>query len=480
MEGLIEPQNVGWSFGGDPASDFSVLFQAAPVGLAVLDSDLRFLHVNDHLADINGVPVAAHIGHTLRELLPDLAPEVEPRFRAVLESGSAQLGLKVTGITPKAPGQRRAFIENVTPLADGGGHVRHLLIGIHEITALDEAESALRESERTLRASQQLSPEGFAIIRAVRDGAGAVVDFIWEYANPAAEAIVRGGPLAERSMAAVFPASLGHPQMFPRYVDTLTRAEPSEVEYPHEFRGKVHWFQDAAVAIDPDRVAVVFRDITERRRLTDQLELVTREFRHRVKNSIAVVASLVRSEARFAPDVPSFAKALLQRLEALSSAQDLLGADAGATVALGDIAAAALGAFAEHRLTIRSGPEAPVRSGVVTLLTLALHELATNAVKHGALSRPEGSAELTWTLDENRVRLVWRETGGPRVSPPKQEGFGSRLLTEAARRLPNGALDRDFAPGGLTATIAFDQATDAEEVPSDASSPALGERARPA
>lgn len=436
--------------------DFDLLFQVAPAGLAVFDRDLRFLRCNDFLAGINGLPVDAHPGRTIRELLPDLAPEVEPRFRAVLETGEPQQSLKVTGITPQAPGRRRTFIESALPLKDADGVVRFLLVGVQEVTALEAAEAALRESERKLRTSQQLSPECFTILRAVRDDFGEVVDFVWEYANPATEAIVRAGPLAERRMLEVFPDSGRHPHMFPRYARILSETEPSEVEYSYDYRGATLWFRDAAVAIGPEHVAVGFRDITVRRRLRERLELVTGEFRHRVKNSIAVVAGLIRREAKFAADVPAFAAALLGRLESLNAAQDLLTAENHEDVALAEIAAAALAPFQAHRLEVRAGPEAQIPSGCVTLLAMALHELATNAVKHGALSRPNGRAQLSWTSGNGRVELLWAESGGPPVTAPTREGFGSRLILEAAERLTHGTLRREYRPDGLRVTIAFD------------------------
>lgn len=437
--------------------DFAALFQVAPVGLGVLDPQLRYVQCNDFLAEINGIPADYHLGRSVRELLPELAPEVEPRFYLAFRTGQAQRALKVTGSTPKAPGVRRTFLESVTPLTDRQGRISHILISVEEITTLEETQAALRESERTLRASQQLSPEAFTILRAVRDADGKVIDFIWEYANPATELVVRAGNLSERRMLEVFKAARDHPMMFPRYAQMLSTTEVSEVEYAHEHRGVSYWFRDAAVAIDAERVAVGFRDITAQKRVADQLQLVTGELRHRIKNSILVIASLVRREAKFARDVPEFTAALLTRLSALASVQDLLTADGNSDVALGDIVHAALGPFEARRLEVRPGPDLPVRAGSVTLLAMALHELATNAIKHGALSSPEGSATLSWTVEGDRVELDWSETGGPPVSAPSRKGFGSQLIEDAAERLPQGALRRVFRPEGLRVTITFNR-----------------------
>lgn len=446
--------------GSDGAEvDFESLFQVAPIGLAVLDPDLRYVRCNDILAQMNGIPAQALLRRTVREVFPEMPAEIERRLRSVFLTGEAETEVRITGAMPSAPNRRRTWVETMTPLKGPDGKVRQVLVGVQELPALLEAETSLRATERALKASQRLSPDGLTIIRAIRDAQGSVVDFVWEHANPAAQVIMGQDSLVGRRLSEVLPGSREHPDLFPRYARLLTQAEASDVELSYDLGGKVIWFSDTAVAIDSERVAIGFRNISRRKQAEEQTRLVSGEYRHRVKNVIAVVAGLVSQQARFATDVPQFANALLQRLEALAGAQDLLAAsDAEHDVPLERIVQAALGPFQAPRLQVDLGPPLSVRAGTVTLLTLALHELATNAVKHGALSVAGGSARLNWTLEDGRVELTWSEMEGPPVSIPEREGYGSRLLTDAARSLPRGVLRREFRPEGVRVTIAFDLA----------------------
>lgn len=443
--------------------DFAAVFQAAPVGLLVLDRALRYVACNETLSGINGIPAEKHLGKSVRELLPDLAPEVEPRFLAVFETGRATSNVKVVGSTPRAPGLRRTFLENVTPIRRPDGQVEHILVSVQEITALEEAEGALRERERVLRVSQQLSGDGFLIVRAVRD-AGAVVDFVYEYANPAAEKALRSGQLAGRTLLEAFPESRDHPSLFPRYVRLLGGKEPEEVEIEFDRDGASGLFRNCAVAIDDQRLAVSIQDLSAHRRTEEQLRLVGGELQHRVKNLISVVRGLVLLSAKSAGDVAGYCKVLLERLSALGAAQDLLSRSGDTGVTLGDVVAAVLAPFGSPRLQTGPGPAVAVPGSAVSPLTLALNELATNAIKHGALGAAEGTASLSWSVTDGRVELAWSEQGGPPAAPPTRRGFGSRVIKEAVGRLPNGTLNQASGAGGLEVVIAFDAPSNADRI----------------
>ncbi|MEY9178777.1 hypothetical protein ABIG06_000483 [Bradyrhizobium sp. USDA 326] len=116
--------------------------------------------------------------------------------------------LKINGSTPKSPEVQRAWLESVRPLRSRDGALRHILVSVQEITALERAEAALRESERILRASHQLSPDGFTILRAIRDDDGECIDFAWEYANSAVEEVLNMGPLIGKRLLEVPPETV--------------------------------------------------------------------------------------------------------------------------------------------------------------------------------------------------------------------------------------------------------------------------------
>jgi PAS domain S-box-containing protein len=323
--------------GGRYRVDFDALFQVAPIGLAILDEHLRFVRCNDRLAEINGIPVDDHIRRTVGELLPGIAPEVEEAFLLVFSTGRPSDELRVVGNTPRAPGRTCWFLENARPLVDEEGTVRHILVSVQEVTALEEMRRSLKQSESTFRASQQLSPDGFAILRAVRDRSGQVMDLECEYANPAAEAAVRTQPLTGRKLRQILASQDGGEARFRWYADVLRgrRVEERELEYRSEDGSA--WVRASCIAVDSERIAVGFHDTSETRRVEERLRLVTREYRHRLKNLIAVASALVFQGAKNATDVESFSAALVQRLSAMAAAQDILGDEDSDAVTLSTI-----------------------------------------------------------------------------------------------------------------------------------------------
>lgn len=124
-------------------AEIETIYQSAPIGLNVLDTNFRFVRINQRLADINGLPIEAHIGRSVRELLPDVADAAEQLLRIVLETGSPLLNVEITGETPAQPGIQRTWLENFLPLKDGDR-----IIGIstvcEEITDRKQAQLALQ------------------------------------------------------------------------------------------------------------------------------------------------------------------------------------------------------------------------------------------------------------------------------------------------------------------------------------------------
>jgi PAS domain S-box-containing protein len=122
------------------------IYQNAPVGLCILDRDLRFVRINEHLAEINGIPAAEHIGRTVRELMPELADTVEPEMRRILETGEPRLNLEIVSETPAQPCVKRSWLEQWLPITDAKGQVTGLSIVVEETT---ERKRLLGELERS-------------------------------------------------------------------------------------------------------------------------------------------------------------------------------------------------------------------------------------------------------------------------------------------------------------------------------------------
>ena len=126
------------------------LYQNTPVGMCVLDRDLRYLRINERLAEINGIPAADHIGKTVRDLMPKLADAVEPEMRCILETGEPKLDIEIVSETPAHPGVKRTWVEQWLPIKNSEGQVIGLSIVVEEITARKRAAEALRHINENL------------------------------------------------------------------------------------------------------------------------------------------------------------------------------------------------------------------------------------------------------------------------------------------------------------------------------------------
>ncbi|WP_349962487.1 PAS domain S-box protein [Rhizobium sp. ZPR3] len=200
----------------------------------------------------------------------------------------------------------------------------------------------------------------------------------------------------------------------------------------------------------------VARDISERKRVAEGQELLLREMNHRTKNIFAVIGAVVGLSERTSTSIQEFAGDLRARVNALAIAHELtLPGASGASVQSHDTTLFTLikALFAPHqdggtdRVSI-NGRDVPVRGTILTSLALLLHEFATNAVKYGALSSPEGRIAINIGCDDDFV-LTWTELGGPPTARPEGPGgFGSQLERATISSL-HGAIDREWNPSGL-------------------------------
>ncbi len=186
------------------------------------------------------------------------------------------------------------------------------------------------------------------------------------------------------------------------------------------------------------------------RRRDRERELLLREMEHRGRNTYAVVESIVRNT--LVNDRAS-ANAIAGRVRAVSSANDLVNQSDDKTVPLQALLSLEFAPNPETRLRT-SGPFIEVSSDAARKLGLVFHELATNAMKHGALSNPDGRVDVSWQADGRMVRLTWCEQNGPAVSPPTRQGFGTMIVTESLKSL-SGKTTFDFDPAGLRCDMYF-------------------------
>jgi PAS domain S-box-containing protein len=141
-------------------AEIEAIYQSAPIGLNVLDKNLRFVRINQQLAEMNGVPIAHHIGRTIREVLPDLAETAEEVMQSILTTGEPLLNVEIRGETPAQPGVERIWLEHFLPLKDERGEVIGISTVCEEITERRRSEEALRASEECLRLAQKAARAG--------------------------------------------------------------------------------------------------------------------------------------------------------------------------------------------------------------------------------------------------------------------------------------------------------------------------------
>ncbi len=235
------------------------------------------------------------------------------------------------------------------------------------------------------------------------------------------------------------------------------------------------WFRSRAVGItSPDGQIVewitAMRDVHEPKLARERAAIMLGESRHRLKNLVTIIDALAKSSrpaGNSTPETDAFLKRFVGRLHALGAAADLALAGDNRIMNLGAAARATLAPFTEGHSHIQiSGPDTILSQETGGSVALALHELATNAIKYGALSAPDGSVSLTWetapVADGERVVITWKEHGGPPPKPPEKPGFGTRVIRAAASRERDGQVEIEYPADGLYCRLSFTQATRTE------------------
>ena len=201
------------------------------------------------------------------------------------------------------------------------------------------------------------------------------------------------------------------------------------------------------------------RDITERRAAEDRQNLLVRELHHRVKNTLATVQAVLNASLRSSLGLAEFRQAFTGRIASLAKTHALITDDRVQSVSFEHRVSAELRAYDEpgrKRVTV-DGPRVLLASELAVPVGMALHELATNAIRHGALADPDGRVEVTWSLadapDGRVLRWTWNQHDGPPVELPTREGFGSQLLNRVLTLQVGAEVAIAFDPDGLRVTV---------------------------
>lgn len=561
-------------------SELAAIYNDAPVGLAVVGTDFRYQRINARLAEMNGLPVGAHLGRTMREVVPQLADIAEELVRQVAETGLPIINHEIEGETAARPGEHRSFIEHWSPIRDADGKVVAINVVVEEVTAQKRAAEALRASEARLRDVLNSMNEAFLLVdrdfRIVQMNPAALkVDgrpfeqlaglTPWEAWTAAAGTFVETAyrqvmaeqapalleyhyvsdmhdlwldlslyptpdgiavfyrDVSERKCAehqlrqnesrlstalragqlGVFEVTYDDPPFF--YWDRTVRriwgvsdtetitaelywqsVHPDDVarlramgeeifaaKGPRRFdvayrilRASDQQLRWVNVALDvvfdgeaPARMIGTIQDITERKLAEENAQLLMREVNHRSKNLLAVVQSIAHQMARIS-DPETFATRFSERLTALASCHDLLVHSQWKGV---DLEALITSQIAHYKPLLGerihlAGPPLRVTASAAQNLGMALHELATNAAKYGALADDSGDIAITWEVSgpetTRTFHMSWVEAAGRPVSAPLRRGMGSHIITRLLEHALNAVVVLDYPREGLRWSIA--------------------------
>ncbi|MEK0084743.1 PAS domain S-box protein [Benzoatithermus flavus] len=437
------------------------LFDNALDAIFVVDAGGRLADANPAACRLMGWGRAELIGRPLTSLVPAAEAGRMAEAWAAMQHGVPHRGewtlvRRDGGTVPVEIG--------VGILPDG-----RLKIAARDIAERRRAEAALKESDLRLRRIIESDAVGMVVF----DLAGRVHE-----ANDAFLELV-GRSREEPAQGSLDLLGLTSPEH--RHLTAVLLAEAAKAQRQRPFETEL-------LRPDGERVGVLLgvaylggserlciglvADLSDRR-VAERRRLLLQELNHRVKNILAMVQAIAQQTGRRAATVEGFLAAFRGRLAALSAAHDLLVAHGWQGVRLESLLRKALGAHLvdAKRLTLTL-PSLVLRPQAAQDLALAVHELATNATKHGALAEAGGHVTLAGRIENDELVLVWREEGGLPVTPPDHQGFGTALLTQAIRHQHRGRVACDWRSEGLVCTMVLPLATAAEPLQETRGEPA--------
>jgi PAS domain S-box-containing protein len=335
------------------------------------------------------------------------------------------------------------------PWRDGHGRIGGAILLSEFVTEQVEIKHALYESEARFRVTFENAPVGIAHLSP---------GYKWLRVNDAFCSI-HGYPaheLTTKSLSDIVPPD--------DFAYLYARGEEMRDEKIDRFQtdrhvvrkdGTIGWVRVAVACLRKingsiDYFVVVVEDISARKQAEEQVRLLMREAKHRVKNVLGLVQAIARQTV--AGSVNEYIAQFIERIQALAANQDLLGRrDKGRGTDLEDLVRAQLAHFADlvdTRITVR-GPKLSLKATAAQAVGLALHELATNASKYGALSTDAGRVVVGWEFDGDSITMSWTEHGGPPVLPPDHRGFGTRVIDSMMQRAVGGEVKLNYASSGL-------------------------------
>jgi two-component sensor histidine kinase/PAS domain-containing protein len=419
---------------------------------------------NDGYRPILGDKHPRALGLPFHEVWPEVQAELAPLHESILSGERSAFFAEDLLLKIQRHGSRSEkayFTISYSPIPDASAPtgVGGVLITATETTNRVRMEEALRKSEETYRSAMHLGRIGsweVDFVRGIRT---------WTHEGMALFGIDLpdglgkvGGPSDEFFQAM-------HPD--DRHLLGEYHAQVSKQDsFPAEYRilkpdGQVHWLAGYGRVLDRQpngkahRIINVATDITERKAAETHQRFLLQELSHRSKNLLTLVQSIADQSFRKSKNQKDFQSRLSGRLGGLAASNALLAQGDWRGSSLRELIEFQLAPFIDlssSQLEMH-GAEVNLTADASQAIGLALHELATNAVKHGALSSPRGRLDISWTVDQTSsaggLKLDWRESDGPPVATPKQNGFGHVVIKNMIEQAVRGSVEINFAEEGL-------------------------------
>ncbi len=418
--------------------------------LALLDRDFRIIDMNAEALRLEDRPRDEIIGKTHWEAHPEADPALGEMYQHAMAT-KKPVEMRHRYVWPH--GRVSWIAMHAYPVGEG------LAVFYGDVTEQVEAEERLRESEERLRLMADAVPQ----IVWVTDAEGKTEFFNRQWFEYTGSTVM---PVSAAQVAIDFV----HPDDEAVTIEAYGRAQRTGgvFEVEHRIRskdGEYRWFLVRAEPYRDPRSGEIVRwfgvsiDIHDRRIAQEHQQLLINELNHRVKNTLATVQSVASQTLRNADSTEQAKEALEARLFALSRAHDVLTRENWESADLYDIVEQAVEPYSsrgEDRLHLE-GARVRVPPRMALALAMALQELATNAVKYGALSNETGAIKIAWSVQSGgtgpRLHLRWEETGGPAVRRPLRRGFGSRLIERSLSQDLDGTAEISFPASGVVCIV---------------------------
>jgi PAS domain S-box-containing protein len=460
-----------------------------------VDRELRYVRANEEYAQIVGRSLDEIIGCSMHDVVHELAREPAVRLaQSVLDTGEPVWNAELPGVSREDPPQERVWLVNVHPLGPEGSPTGAIAV-LQNVTVVKQAERLALARLQELESLYRNAPIGLAYVdrelRYVRvndvlaemnaltppEHIGLRFNALFPELGDLAERIAR--PIIDEGRSVrdmeVRTRPPNDPEVEHVYLVSLEPVKAADgsslglVSAVHDVTQRVRAQEDATLARQRAEMRLhelesahrsLEREVVHRREVEERQLFLLRELDHRVKNTLATVQAMADQSLTSSGSLESFRESFQGRIDAMARLHEALAGQRLAGVDLRRLVEMVVAPFDPGGRLSLAGPARIVAANTLRTLGMALHELATNAAKHGALSVDGGCVEVVWHEEqradgERGLLLCWTESGGPRTERPSRRGFGTTFIEDGLQHELGTASRLEFRPEGFRCEISI-------------------------